>query len=375
MDKPASSAPVEDEEKEIEQKMIKIISMMPKEVQNRFKVLKVLSDKRSALADQFEKEIKELDAKIAAKKQPLYDQRRQIIEGQLTDFSSFTTNFDATHAKLVEECAKIVTKPVEGEQPQSEEIKAVDVEHLKSTPGVPDFWFRSIKNNQMIWELVHEKDEEILKHLRHVEAVRSEEPKSLTVRFLFNKNEFFTNEALTLQLFYKGDQDDIDKIEGTTINWNEGKDPTKKKIKKKQKNKKTNETRTIVKTVDAESFFNCFQSLQAPDENSNIESDEENQLQDKIDKAMNLAEDVEDVLIPDALEYYLNLNDDLYDPDDEGDDDEDDEGAGDGSDDDDADDKKKPAKGGKGGKAGDKKGGAAAGGQGAAGQQQECKQQ
>lgn len=57
---------VDEEEIEIEQKMIKIISLMPKEVQNRFKVLKVLSDKRSELSDQFEEEIKTLDAKIAA---------------------------------------------------------------------------------------------------------------------------------------------------------------------------------------------------------------------------------------------------------------------------------------------------------------------
>jgi hypothetical protein len=74
---------------------------------------------------------------------------------------------------------------------------------------------------------------------------------------------------------------------------------------------------------------------------------------------MNLAEDVEDVLIPDALEYYLGLNDDLYDPDmmGEGDEDEDDEDGGSGDDDD---DKKKPKK--KGGKGGDKKGGDAAAG-------------
>lgn len=85
---------------------------------------------------------------------------------------------------------------------------------------------------------------------------------------------------------------------------------------------------------------------------------------------MNLAEDVEDVLIPDALEYYLGLNDDLYDPDmmdDEGDDsDHEGEGCSDGDSDD---DKKKPKKKGKGG---DKKGGAD---KGDAAQQQECKQQ
>ena len=48
----------------------------------------------------------------------------------------------------------------------------------------------------------------------------------------------------------------IERLEATNISWaDESKDPTKKKIKKKQKHKKTNETRTIVKTVEAESIF------------------------------------------------------------------------------------------------------------------------
>ncbi len=82
---------------------------------------------------------------------------------------------------------------------------------------------------------------------------------------------------------------------------------------------------------------------------------------------MNLAEDIEDVLLPDALEYYLGLNDDLFDM--EGQDSEDEDGAGgDGSDGGDSDEDKKPKKKGKGG---DKKGGADA----AAAGQQECKQQ
>lgn len=65
---PATEPKINQEEKEIEQQMIKIIAQMPAQVQNRFKVLKVLSDKRSKLADEFEEEIKALDAKIAAKK-------------------------------------------------------------------------------------------------------------------------------------------------------------------------------------------------------------------------------------------------------------------------------------------------------------------
>ena len=52
------------EEKEIEQKMVKVISKMPKEVCNRFKALKVLSDQRNWLNDEFEKEIKALEESI-----------------------------------------------------------------------------------------------------------------------------------------------------------------------------------------------------------------------------------------------------------------------------------------------------------------------
>ncbi len=89
--------------------------------------------------------------------------------------------------------------------------------------------------------------------------------------------------------------------------------------------------------------------------------------------AMNLAEDINDVLIPDALEYYLDLNDDMFGgegcEDEDCDDDECGHGGkgGDDSDEDDDGDKKKGKKAGK----GDKKAEGAAGGD----QKQECKQQ
>ena len=163
INKPLSE--IDPEEKEIEQKMVKVIGMMPKEVQTRFKLLKVLSDRRSRLNDQFEEEIKTLEAKGEAKKKPLYDARRNIIEGEMKDFSSFVPKFNETMQKLEKECAEITTKKAasaEADDKKDEEDKPVEVEHLKGKDGVPDFWFKAIKNNQMIFELVKEKDEEIL---------------------------------------------------------------------------------------------------------------------------------------------------------------------------------------------------------------------
>ena len=49
------------EEKEIQPKMIKTILAMPKEVQDRFKVLHMLSDKRSKLNDEFNEACKKLE--------------------------------------------------------------------------------------------------------------------------------------------------------------------------------------------------------------------------------------------------------------------------------------------------------------------------
>jgi hypothetical protein len=133
-----------------------------------------------------------------------------------------------------------------------------------------------------------------------------------------------------------------------------------------------------VKTVEAESFFNVFTNRVAPEE-GDLDEEEENELRDKIDMAMNLAEDVHDVLIPDALEYYLDLNDDMFGGEGgEDEDEDDDDGAhgkkgGDDSDEDEPETKKPSKKGAKGGDKDKKEGGATAG---AAGdQKQECKQQ
>jgi nucleosome assembly protein 1-like 1 len=239
---------IDEDEKEIEQKMIKIIAGMPDKTQQRFKVLKVLSDKRSKLSDEFDKEIKALEDKIAEKKAPLYDQRRLIVSGEVTEFGAYLPKFAETHAKLEAHHAETVEKKKsepkkEGDEPE-EELKIVDVDNLKGKAGVPDFWWRAIKNNQMIYELVKEKDEPILQLLRHVEGERSapipgqaETRKTLSVRFHFAPEitEYFKETTLTLKIVYRPDSDDeVERVEGTVISWaDETKDPTKKKIKKK----------------------------------------------------------------------------------------------------------------------------------------------
>jgi len=190
-----------------------------------------------------------------------------------------------------------------------------DISYLKGKNGVPDFWFRAMKANRLVWDQIKEKDEEIMQHLKHVDTITSENPETknmvLTLKMEFSSdNDFFTPNVLQVSLEYES-EDQVKEIKGTVLEWLEGKDPTKKKIKKKQKHKKTGETRTVVKTVDADSFFNVFQDRKAPAPTEGAEgadSEEENEAKDKIDEVQQLVEDFHDLLIPDALEYYLGLN-------------------------------------------------------------------
>jgi hypothetical protein len=84
-----------DEEVELEMKMIKVISKMPEKIQNRFKVLHMLSDERSRINDEFEKELKSLEAKMDLRRAPILEKRAQILKGEVTNFEEYLAPYEA----------------------------------------------------------------------------------------------------------------------------------------------------------------------------------------------------------------------------------------------------------------------------------------
>jgi nucleosome assembly protein 1-like 1 len=188
---------MDQDEKEIEQKMIKTILGMPKEVQDRFKVLHMLSDKRSKLNDEFNDACKKLEQQIADKKKPFLEKRKQIISGEMTEFGQLIDRFEDTHKELEKKVAAIVKPlPTEGagEEEKEEEKIPTDVTYLKGKKGVPDFWVRAMKSNRLIWDQVKEKDEEIMETLLHIETEASE-------------NEITKNMVLNLTMVFAEDND------------------------------------------------------------------------------------------------------------------------------------------------------------------------
>ena len=105
--------------------------------------------------------------------------------------------------------------------------------------------------------------------------------------------------------------DECQEVIGSVIDWKNGKDVTKEKIKKKQKNKKTKETRTITKTVPCKSFFNCFESKKLPEDykpSKQEEDDEDSEtekLLDDLEEARLIAVNLVDLYQCECLEHYL----------------------------------------------------------------------
>ena len=223
----------------MEQKMIKVISAMPEKVQARFKVLHMLSDARSVLNDQFAKEVKEMSELFAKKKQPTLDRRDLIVQGEITDFASEVPKFEEQQPVLEEIVAgnkakKEAKKDKFDDEDDEEPHVPTNVDHLKEQKGIPDFWSKAIQNNQIMMQNFREKDREIIPFVSNLKCTYSEDPKVVSFTLDFKENEFFNNTQLTSTVrFKKDDDDEVEAVEGCDIDWNEGKDVTKKKIKKK----------------------------------------------------------------------------------------------------------------------------------------------
>jgi nucleosome assembly protein 1-like 1 len=309
--------------------------------------------------EQEEKLYRELELKYDKLYQEVYEQRKQLLQGATQPSEELLKQYEDRAKELDDDDFKQV------------EADAIDVKDIQNTPlGVYGFWFRVMLNDGIVGRLIQEKDRPILMHLTDVQCILHEKGFGYDLIFAFEKNDYFTNETLK-KSFVMSKQNIIDKCEGTTINWKDGKNVTEKKVKKKSKKKGA---KAVTKTVEQESFFNFFKTIEMPDEKDlanpdhEKEDEEEKDVGELMDADFDVGNEFKDQLIPLALEYYMEVIEEEED----GEccsDDECDEGHGGhhhgkgGDSDEDEKPKKK--------KGGDKKGGAAGG----AGQQQECKQQ
>ncbi|KAG1047230.1 hypothetical protein G6F43_010314 [Rhizopus delemar] len=309
---------------------------LPAVVQRRINGLKYLQSKHAELEGEFQKEVLALEKKYLELYRPLYDKRAQVVSGQYEP----TEEEVAAGAKVDEE--------EEAEEKTEEEEEVTDEDVM----GIPEFWLTALKTHPQIGETITDEDCEALKHLVDIRLSYLETP-GFKLEFEFSENDHFTNSVLTKTYYY---QDNVsggdyvyDRAEGCEINWKEGKDLTVTVETKKQRHKGTNKTRVVKRTVPAESFFNFFNPPVLPEDDEELDEEEAEGLDAKLEADYEMGEEFKEKVIPHAVDFFTGKALEYEDYEEGSDFDEDDylsdEDEDEDDDDDDDDEEVKPSKG------------------------------
>ncbi len=150
--------------------------------------------------DSYENEYLDLKKKYDLEYEKLYDEINSIIKGSTT-------------ASLSEE-----------------EQKKYGLELTAQGEPITDYWLEVLKNGTL-YLTVNANDEKILKHLKEVKLVNSQDRLSFTVEFHFSPNEYFTQEVLSKSYFYDIKDHQLCRTEASKLDW-KSEDLIPNKIKK-----------------------------------------------------------------------------------------------------------------------------------------------
>lgn len=145
-------------------------------------------------------------------------------------------NFKKEHAHLLEERSKLLN--------DSSSSPAEDKEF--GTPACKGFWLQAFQNCEEFSDKLEKYDEPILEYLHDVKTCDIDpvhERIGTKLEFFFKANPFFTNEVLTIEIFYDYDPDTFQpwqdlkcrEVRSSAIDWKAGKNVTVEVTQKKTK--------------------------------------------------------------------------------------------------------------------------------------------
>ncbi|XP_039271855.1 nucleosome assembly protein 1-like 1 [Styela clava] len=314
------------------------IESLPKVVKRRIHALKNLQVKSMNIESKFFEEVHELERKYMAIYAPLFDRRRDIIQGEIepTDSECEWHSEDEEEDENTKE-----NKKNKNEEKAVEDKVNGDEEIIDDIKGIPEFWLTIFKSTDVLQDMIQDHDEPILKSLKDIRVSFSElnEHMAFTLEFLFEPNDYFTNTSLKKLYKLRAQPDDKDPFTfdgpeitsctGCKIDWKKGKNVTVKTIKKKQKHKGRGTVRTVSKQISNDSFFNFFSPPEVPeDADAELDSDTENLLTSDFE----IGHIIRERIVPRAVLYFTGEAQMDYEYDDEEEEEEDEEGHGSGED-------------------------------------------
>ncbi len=103
-------------------------------------------------------------------------------------------------------------------------------------------------------------DHQLLKSITKIEHIPNEDNDDFTITFYFAENNYIENKYLSVKFYMLSDHDPV-RTECSQIFWRDENNLFLQTVTNRQSNKKTGVTKTVTKTVEAETFFNFFRPV------------------------------------------------------------------------------------------------------------------
>jgi nucleosome assembly protein 1-like 1 len=299
--------------KKYELKICNTVAGIDENVRGRFKALAHISDKLADLSKLYEEECKKIEFEAEQVDKPLFVLRSRIVLGEPIDGGEhMVSEFDKRLEEIMDEgFHKIKIK----------EHKSV--ENLLEKPGIPGFWLNAMKNNPLISPMIEKKDEKLLMELVDIENIPQKDSHDFILKFHFNTNDYIQNTVITKRYIME-DEEKVKQINCTTVKWRPDMNLLEKQKPKKKNKKGKKKAKQEQEDEPAESFFIFFTQKEPTSGNADeddLDTDDEIKL-DALEEDHDIGVELKSELIPNALEYYLNINEEEMIEEAEGEDDE-----------------------------------------------------
>ena len=256
---------------EYEKQFSKIIKKQNIDLQYQILGIKQLLIKRLKLENEYKHKYQEIQYKYFSQFKDNYFKRNEIIKGNL----ELNPNEDLY---------------------KNRNINIYNNEEK----GIPLFWYKCIENSSQFKNFLNDRDKNILKNLS---SILCEEESNGNFKILFQFKEkdiipYFSNSELFIN-FILDEKLTIKEIKSSEINWsNDNSNSTIIINKKKIKNVKTGEIILVDEKSNCQSFFSIFK---------NMKKGINNKSDDELTQIYDLGYHIKEDLIPNSIEYYLNM--------------------------------------------------------------------
>lgn len=320
------------------------IETLPEEVQGRIRALRKYQVEYNELEAEFMRKICLLEYEYKSKHDELFQKRSAVILGLMEpsdedkSFGKNDENYNFIPDNKNNNVVELDEEPISTKSPENEQsddtemvienqiinegVKELSLEQTKESAaakpqanaqgiiGIPDFWLTAMQNVQPLESQIQTHDRPILSCLSNIKVIYPDaDGLNFILEFHFLPNSYFTDNVLTKTYTVKCEVDPADPFsftgpeivdcKGCEINWNKGKNVTRRHIRKRNKEKRAS-PKYVTSVEEQESFFNFFDPPQVKE----YYEDQSEEIMTEIEADFTLGEIIKEKLVPRGVLYF-----------------------------------------------------------------------